>query len=340
MNRLAYVIVFTRQFEATQKFYTSGLGLEIRQSFDGWTEFDTIGAHLAVHEMADDDRQGVMLRFESGHLVHDMATLLGRGVRFDGDIIESGAGRLVNLWDPEDNLISLLEPAEPIANGLGPAIGSVILNCEDFSETVAFYKERLGLEVLREAQHWVEFDTGLTRLALHARPADQEHPAHAQQPIAWTIETDDLDDAVEGVRHRGFHLLGAVSSADFGRYAELRDPDARIVVLREPPSDEKVEELLAAAFEDDKTPSRAGIRKPLSKPSRAVSGAAPKPARRPTKRAAKHSAPASPKARAAKAAPKAKAAPRHPKPKPKTKPAIGRFRAGKLYASGAVPFGN
>jgi len=294
MNRLAYLIVFTKNYEASRDFYSDGLMLETRNAQDDWTEFDTLGALLALHRMDDDQRQGTMLRFETAHLVRDMSILMSRGVRFDGDVIESGAGRLVNLWDPEDNLITLFEPAQPIHPGLGPAIGRVILNCEDFHETVAFYRDKMGLAVTRQADHWVEFDTGLTRLAVHTRPHDQSHPRHAEQPIAWTIETDDLNATVDGIRSRGLRFMTAPVSEDFGAYAELVDPDGRIVVLREPPADPSLEEQLAEAYEDDRAPRRSAFRKPVAKGTLAVSRLVNKPGYRSKKRAVKKKAAARP----------------------------------------------
>lgn len=338
MNRLAYVIVFTKRYEELQRFYHDGLGLEMRGSRDGWTEFDTAGATFALHAMDDDERNGVLLRFETASLVRDMARLLSRGARFDGDVVETGTGRLAHLWDPEDNLIALFEPAEgPVAHGIGPAVGRVILNCEDFPETVTFYRDVMGFEIARQAEHWVEFDTGLTRLAVHTRPHDQVHPLHAEQPLAWTFETDDLNAMVDQIRGRGLHFTTAPITEDFGVYAELTDPDQRVVVLREPPAPEAIEEVLAAAFEDDSVPRQAAVHKPMQKGSRGVASVSVRPSPK-VRRAAKRAAaarPRAPKARAARAASTRGAGPDRSRLQPKkarnlkrakAKPAIGRLK--------------
>lgn len=291
MNRLAYVVVCTKRYDELQRFYHDGVGLELRGARDGWAEFDTAGATFALRHAADDDHLGVMLRFESASLARDMSRLMARGARFDGDVIETGQGRMVNLFDPEDNLIALFEPAAGAAPaGIGPALGRVILNGEEFLDTVAFYRDVIGLEVARSAEHWVEFDTGLTRLAVHTRPHDQEHPRHAEQPVAWTFETDDLDAMVAAIRGRGLHFTTAPITEDFGVYAELTDPDQRIVVLREPPAPESVAELLAAPFEDDATTHQAPIRKPTRKKSRGVASVAVTPSRKVRRAAAKQRA--------------------------------------------------
>src|SRR5580765_3264316 len=254
MNRLQSIVAVTKNFDAMRSFYADGIGLELRHADDGQAEFDTHGAHLVMRRAADDEREGLHLRFETDNLVRDVGALRARGVRFDGDIIEAGEGRLVHLWDPEDNLITLVESAETAVTGLGPAIGDVILNCEDFPATVVFYRDLMGFEILRQADHEVEFDTGLTRLMAHARPKDQAHPRHADQPIAFTIETDDLNETARAVRERGLHFVTAPMTEDFGAYAELQDPDGWIVVLREHPVPEALEEVLAAAFEVEDAP--------------------------------------------------------------------------------------
>ena len=162
----------------------------------------------------------------------------------------------------------------------------MILNCEEFHDTVAFYRDKMGFDIMQHSEHWVEFDTGLTRLAVHARPTDQAHPRHADQPISFTIETDDLTEAARAVRERGLHFVTAPMTEDFGAYAELQDPDGWIVVLREHPEPEALEEVLAAAFEQD-APHQLAIRKPITKATQAISRLVNKPGYKSKKRAVK-----------------------------------------------------
>uniref|UniRef100_A0A832MKP4 VOC domain-containing protein n=1 Tax=Eiseniibacteriota bacterium TaxID=2212470 RepID=A0A832MKP4_UNCEI len=303
MHRLAYLIASTRQFAALRDFYHDGVGLELRAVEDGtWAEFDTAGTSFALHATDEPAPAGLELRFETQDLDADLAALGARGVEFDGPPVEFARGRLVRLRDPDGNALSLWQASAPVPSGLGPAMGSVIVNARAFTRVVGFYRDHLGLAVSREDEHWVEFDTGLTRLAVHARPADQDHPRHAEQPVAWTFETDDVTAWAEAIRGRGLHFLTAPITEDFGTYAELNDPDGRIVVLREPPAEPTVEERLAEAFEDD-GPRRTAIRKPIVKGTQAISRLVNKPGYRTKKKAAKRAAaekkPASPRRRAA-----------------------------------------
>lgn len=284
MSRLMYTIVFTKNFAAMRRFYEDGVGLRVRAARRGWVEFDTGGALLALHDMADEARQGIGLRFEAADLDAAMREHAARRVEFAGDPITFSEGRVVDIWDPEDNLLSLFEPGAPAASGAGHRLGTVILNVRDFSRAVAFYRDRMGLRTVAEAPHWVEFDTGSTHLAVHGRPAGVDHPPHAEEAVTFTLESDDLTGWVEGMRGRGLHFLTAPVLEEFGVYAEIADPDGRIVVFREPPEPMTLEEELAEPFEDD-APRRIAIRKPIKKGSAALSPLAMKPHYKPKSKA-------------------------------------------------------
>jgi len=49
----------------------------------------------------------------------------------------------------------------------------------DMDEAVAFYRDKLGLELKFQSPFWSEFETGETTLALH--PASDENPAGTVQ---------------------------------------------------------------------------------------------------------------------------------------------------------------
>jgi len=280
MSRLMYAITFTRQFDAMREFYREQVGLGIRREEPQWVEFDTGGATLALHETRDEGEQGIALRFEIDDLEARRRALEARGVP-PCVPLEVTLGRLADLRDPEGNLLQLFEPRHAAPAGDGPEIERVILNVRDFARAVSFYRGSMGFHLAAEAPHWVEFDTGETRLAVHHRPADGEHPRHAEQPIALVFATDDLTAWCEAMRGRGLRFVTAPVMEEFGVYAEAADPDGRIVVFREPPPPASLEEELAEAFEDDDAPQRAAFRKPVKKGSATVSMMALKPAYKP-----------------------------------------------------------
>ncbi len=335
MSRLSHAIAFTRNFDSMREFYERQVGLRVRHQEPQWVEFETGGAALALHEMMDESRQGLMVRFETANLDAERRALLGRGVKVEA-AIDFSKGRVADIWDPEDNLLSIFEPGSPVPPGSGPAIERVILNARDFGRAVSFYRSSMGFHVADEAPHWAEFDTGKTRLAVHHRPNGEDHPRHAEQPIALVFAADDLTEWCEAMRGRGLHFVTAPVMEEFGLYAEAADPDGRIVVFREPPPPASLEEELAEAFEDDAAPQRGGMRKPVKKGSATVSMMTLKPAYKKRKEAPKRRRPSATTMRVASvrgAGPdRTRLRPRKTgdEKKARTKPAIGRLKKAEL----------
>jgi predicted enzyme related to lactoylglutathione lyase len=277
MSRLAYTIAFTKHFEAMRKFYQEGVGLRVRVDEPQWVEFETRGAIWALHEMPDDKKQGMVLRFVTDDLDAECRGLRERGVKLEAEWRFS-KGRLVDVWDPDGNLLSNFQPNRPLPpSGQGPPIERVILNVSDMGGALAFYRASMGFRPESEATHWVEFDTGDTKLAVHHRVVGDDHPRHAEQPIAVVFGAGDVTAWCDEMRGRGIHFATAPITEEFGVYAEATDPDGRIVVFHEPPPPASLEEELAEAYEDDASPRRVAMRKPLKKVSATVSMLVQKP---------------------------------------------------------------
>lgn len=102
----------------------------------------------------------------------------------------------------------------------------------DMPRSVAFYRDILGLDVLREeGGSWAEFDTGEVRFALHAVMEGQPAP-----PPGGTIvfRVDDLESSCRFLRDLGVifdDMDGEVPG--YARFASLRDPDGNPVQLIE-----------------------------------------------------------------------------------------------------------
>jgi catechol 2,3-dioxygenase-like lactoylglutathione lyase family enzyme len=290
MSSLREVIVFTPNLDSMREFYEGGVGLAAAHAETGRIAFDTGGATLALHGLAgapaSSDPTGlagagereIELVFESFSIDADVERLRTRGVDV-GEGRPDGSGRRVRFRDLEGTPL-LLRPGGGPGDEDGrerPAVTTVIVNCSDLLAMVIFYRERLGLKIAYEAPHWVEFDAGDTRLALHARPSGLNHPLHAAQRVAYCLETPDLDTWVDEMRARGLHFATAPIEEEFGLYAEALDPDGNVVVFREPRSEPPIEEELAEAFESDEVPHLVAIRKPVLKGGKAVSRVALKP---------------------------------------------------------------
>jgi predicted enzyme related to lactoylglutathione lyase len=278
MSSLREVIVFTPNLGSMREFYEGGVGLTAAQAGPRAARYGTAGAVLALETLPDGREREIEIAFETSSIEADVERLRARGVEV-GEIRSESSGRRVQLRDHEGNRLSLRQgggvPSDD--GGDGPAVATVIVNCRDLLAAVIFYRDRLGLKIAYEAPHWVEFETGATRLALHTRPSGMNHPLHAAQRVAYCLQTPDLDHWVDEMRARGLHFATAPIEEDFGLYAEALDPDGNVVVFREPRPEPSIEEELAEAFESDETPHVVAIRKPVLKGGKAVSRVALKP---------------------------------------------------------------
>jgi hypothetical protein len=155
---------------------------------------------------------------------------------------------------------------------------------------VAFYGQRLGLARSYVSPHWVEFEAGDVRLAVHKRSSGLSHPLHAAQPVAFCFETLDLEAWVEEVRGRDVHFQTPPVEQDFGLYAEAVDPDGNVVVFRETSPPGTLEEELAEPYDEDVPTHQVAMRKPVKKGSKAVSRLVLRPEYHEAKKSARKSA--------------------------------------------------
>jgi len=188
--------------------------------------------------------------------------------------------RLAWFRDPEGNLVDLHPPGAPRVADDGSAIPRLLLNCRDFGGTLAFYRDALQLPLIEQTPTWAELDAGGPRLAIHAVMPGHDRPLHAAQKVVFGFERGDLEAWVEDLRRRRVAFASALTEEEFGTYTEALDPDGNVVLFRRPPEPAPLEERLAEAFEDDREPHQAAIRKPVKKKAPAVSRVVVKPAYR------------------------------------------------------------
>jgi predicted enzyme related to lactoylglutathione lyase len=102
----------------------------------------------------------------------------------------------------------------------------------DMDEALGFYRDRLGLQELRNEGEWAELDANGVRLGLNAR----EEPRGSGGTVVAFQPEGGLDSAVEELRSAGVEVAGEISEHPWGRVATLKDPDGNDVQLYEPPS--------------------------------------------------------------------------------------------------------
>ena len=278
MHRLLHVIVFTPDIAGMRTWYRDELGLETGiDSPPHWVDFKTSGALLGLHPTHPGLDREIQLSFQVKNLADEVRAMRARGVVFDDAIKDQPYGRQIHLRDPEGRRLSLNQPNAPVDSPGGPALRAVILNVHDLPRLTGFYRDQLGIGVNLQQPHWVELDTGDTRVALHARARGEDRPLHAAAPVAPCFEVDDLGAWADELRERGVELATAPTEEEFGVYAEVMDLDGNVIVFREPQTAPTLEEALAAPFEDGEVTHTLGMRRRATKLAKAVSRVAVRP---------------------------------------------------------------
>lgn len=103
---------------------------------------------------------------------------------------------------------------------------------QDMDRAVKFYRDVLGLELLRrEGSSWAEFEAGTIRLGLHG--ALEGRPVEAGGATA-VFEVDDLDAARAALEEKGVELLDHMGEVEgYARFASFLDPDGNTVQVIE-----------------------------------------------------------------------------------------------------------
>jgi catechol 2,3-dioxygenase-like lactoylglutathione lyase family enzyme len=101
----------------------------------------------------------------------------------------------------------------------------------DMERAVAFYRDVLGLELLRQdSATWAEFDAGGRRFALHL--AGDGQPVRAGGATA-VFAVGDLDRAMAELSSRGITSVHEGDVEGYARFASFLDPDGNTIQLIE-----------------------------------------------------------------------------------------------------------
>lgn len=125
MIKLAYTILFVRDMQSSVAFYRDLVGLPLRLESPDWSEFDTGGTTLALHQAAGGDLAAVQPnRIPAGHChpgfqVDDIYAFAVRmaeaGVPIMNPVKLEDFGALFGAWrDPDGIPVALVQmPAKP-----------------------------------------------------------------------------------------------------------------------------------------------------------------------------------------------------------------------------------
>jgi|SRR2546429_4105708 len=120
-------------------------------------------------------------------------------------------------------------------------IDYVMVYVSDMKRSVQFYRDKLGLPLKFESEHWTEFQTGRTTLALHGGAKLPRVPKGDVAEISdagtctigFTVE--DLGETFEQLKGKGvtFMLPPTVREGEGIKLAVFTDPDGLAISLAE-----------------------------------------------------------------------------------------------------------
>jgi catechol 2,3-dioxygenase-like lactoylglutathione lyase family enzyme len=111
VERTDFVSVFTQDIERAKAFYAGTLGLEIESEGDSDLEFRCGQVTLDVFDPSSIGQQfavssaGLALRVDDVEAVR--AELEAKGVKFEGETVETGVCRMAFFKDPDGNALLL-----------------------------------------------------------------------------------------------------------------------------------------------------------------------------------------------------------------------------------------
>jgi len=107
----------------------------------------------------------------------------------------------------------------------------LILSVNDLEESANFYKNFIGLKQRIDKPRWKTFALGDCELGLRPWIPGTEDERHVKHGLVMAFEVPDVDVAIKDLKLKGVPILVEPLDEDFGRYAEIADPDGYIIML-------------------------------------------------------------------------------------------------------------
>ncbi len=112
--KFKHIMLMVQDIPKAIKFYSEGLGLQVKMSSPGWAELDADGTTLALHAAEQNGQSGSspILSFHVDDIYVAIAKLESLGASLEGRIREPSFGKVAALKTPDGTLISLLQPVK------------------------------------------------------------------------------------------------------------------------------------------------------------------------------------------------------------------------------------
>lgn len=112
-------------------------------------------------------------------------------------------------------------------------VANVWMPVEDIDRSVGFYKDVLGLQVVKRDDEWAELEVDGFHVGLNGR-----EPRGAQVdggPVLTFEPEGGLEAAIENLKERGAEFPAGISEHGWGRVATFKDSEGNDLQLYEPP---------------------------------------------------------------------------------------------------------
>lgn len=114
-------------------------------------------------------------------------------------------------------------------------VASVWLPVSDMKRAVGFYRDILGLEVVKSDDDWTELDANGLMIGLNGREEVSGAPSGGAV-ITFQPEGGDLDREVGRLETDGVPFVGGISEHPWGRIAAFKDTEGNDLQLYAPPT--------------------------------------------------------------------------------------------------------
>ena len=113
-------------------------------------------------------------------------------------------------------------------------IGFISYSVSNLQQSIEFYQDLLGLELLLSNDRWAEFNIGGQRLAIHKK--NYAVVTGDQSGSTVYFEANPIEDAVKKLQDKGVKFLGEIEVYSYGKLILFLDPDKNSLGLYEPPA--------------------------------------------------------------------------------------------------------
>lgn len=111
-----------------------------------------------------------------------------------------------------------------------PSLHSIAIFVTDIERAKRFYRDDLGLPLMREGTFGAEFLEGPAHLGVHPAVHD-DAKALVGRHTGITLHVDGILDFCERLHDRGVRFLAEPTQQSFGVMAMIADPDGNVLAL-------------------------------------------------------------------------------------------------------------